>query len=263
VPHDTVKTIYIQPLGSFASKRSPDLRRAVDFARVFFFGLDVQLLQPVEFESIHPRITHRVNEYTSKRQYHSEGILAWLNSANTKRACGRNVRKELVCIAVTMEDLYPREEWNFVYGIARIGDGVGVWSFARLDPLFFELDDNQLASLEPSQEERILINRRGIKILVHELTHLFGLKHCIYFTCLMNGANHEEEMVRQPFWLCPICLRKLHSSLKFPVLQRYMALLEQFRLLSFEPEVRWAERAIQHIRQTLPQPATSHSLTRD
>lgn len=45
-------------------------------------------------------------------------------------------RKDLVTVLVTMEDVYPREEWNFVYGIADIMNGVGVWSFARLDPQF-------------------------------------------------------------------------------------------------------------------------------
>jgi archaemetzincin len=95
--------------------------------------------------------------------------------------------------------VYPREEWNFVYGIADIMNGVGVWSFARLDPQFPSIDDNDK---EPSDTDKTIILRRCVKVLVHELTHLFGLKHCIYLTCLMNGANHEEELDHQPLWLC-------------------------------------------------------------
>ena len=37
-----------------------------------------------------------------------------------------------------MIDLYPNESWNFVFGQANPGAGVGVFSFARYDPLFYE-----------------------------------------------------------------------------------------------------------------------------
>lgn len=31
------------------------------------------------------------------------------------------------------------------------------------------------------------------KVINHELCHTFGMRHCIYFTCLMNGSNGYEE----------------------------------------------------------------------
>ena len=40
--------------------------------------------------------------------------------------------------AITMCDLYSRDDWNFVFGLARLGDGVGVYSLARYTPGFFE-----------------------------------------------------------------------------------------------------------------------------
>ena len=42
----------------------------------------------------------------------------------------------MICVAVTMADIYPDEKWNFVYGEASPDDHAGVYSFARLDPLF-------------------------------------------------------------------------------------------------------------------------------
>ena len=41
-------------------------------------------------------------------------------------------------VGITMIDLYPNESWNFVFGQANPGAGVGVFSFARYDPLFYE-----------------------------------------------------------------------------------------------------------------------------
>ena len=37
-----------------------------------------------------------------------------------------------------MIDLYPNESWSFVFGQAKPAAGVGVFSFARYDPLFYE-----------------------------------------------------------------------------------------------------------------------------
>ena len=42
-------------------------------------------------------------------------------------------------IGVCLSDLYPDEEWNFVYGMASIMGRTGVFSFARYDPSFYDL----------------------------------------------------------------------------------------------------------------------------
>ena len=50
---------------------------------------------------------------------------------------------------------------------------------------------------------------RCTKVLTHETGHLFGIRHCIHYECLMCGCNHREEFDRHPIHLCPVCLRKL------------------------------------------------------
>jgi len=37
-------------------------------------------------------------------------------------------------LAMTKVDIYPRDEWNFVFGLADMGDQAGVFSFARYGP---------------------------------------------------------------------------------------------------------------------------------
>ena len=34
-----------------------------------------------------------------------------------------------------------------------------------------------------------ILLRRSMKVMVHELGHMFGLDHCAYFHCLMNGSG--------------------------------------------------------------------------
>lgn len=60
--------------------------------------------------------------------------------------------------------------------------------------------------------------------MVHETGHMFGLKHCIYYSCIMNGSNHLNENKDKPMELCPVCVRKLQENIQFDFLKRYIAL---------------------------------------
>ena len=53
---------------------------------------------------------------------------------------------------------------------------------------------------------------------------MFGLQHCYYFECALNESSSIGEAERQPLFLCPVCLRKLHKVLKFDVAKRYRLL---------------------------------------
>lgn len=43
----------------------------------------------------------------------------------------------------------------------------------------------------------------------HELLHCFGLDHCVYYACVMQGTASMLEDNRQPPYLCPVCENKL------------------------------------------------------
>ncbi|CAM4832367.1 unnamed protein product [Rotaria magnacalcarata] len=217
IPHATFKTIYIQPVGSFNHLRAAPLDVITEFSRVFFAGCEVEVLPAIDF-------------------------------TNTETRDKRDKRRELLCVAVTMADIYPDDKWNFVYGQASPLDGFGVYSFARLDPLFFK-SSNKLNNTPLTDEHRIIIRRRCVKILLHEVGHLFGLKHCIYYVCLMNGANHEIEMDRQPLYLCPVCLRKLHSTLQFDVKQMYENFVNLCEKYELEEETIWYRRRLELIQE--------------
>jgi archaemetzincin len=170
------------------------------------------------------------------QQYRTDGFYNYLSQLRSQR----NAKRELLCVAVTMADIYPDDNWNFVYGQARSTD---VYSFARLDPLFYTSSgDNRKIAL--TEEHRVIMLRRCVKILLHELGHLFGLHHCIYYVCLMNGANNEKEMDRQPLHLCPVCLRKLHSTLQFDVRHTYEMFVNLCEQYGLEEESNWYRKRL-------------------
>ena len=95
-----------------------------------------------------------------------------------------------------------------VQRLARLKQRVGVFSFFR-----HQLNEPECEFLhgslqrQPGDEDRLL--RYAFQLLSHELGHTFGLNHCVYFSCVMQGFNSLEEAQRRIPDLCPVCLRKL------------------------------------------------------
>ena len=109
---------------------------------------------------------------------------------------------------LTDQDLYS-DDLNFVFGEAQPEHKMGIASFYRVLPEFTgeEFDSKK------HEENTILF--RFVGTTAHELGHLFNFEHCVYYKCLMNGANSLEESDSMPLHLCPVCYRKLHHLLKF------------------------------------------------
>jgi archaemetzincin len=142
-------------------------------------------------------------------------------------------------LGVTMTDLYPDPSWNFVFGQASPQGHVGVYSFARYDPRFY--------GEALSAGSRKLMLRRSCKVLAHETSHMFGIDHCVWYRCLMNGSNHLAESDARPLHLCPVDLRKLQWSIGFDVVERYRRLRDFQHQAEFDDEVRWLDKRIQFI----------------
>ena len=59
----------------------------------------------------------------------------------------------------------------------------------------------------------------------HELGHCFGIDHCVYYACVMQGTASLTEDVRQPPYLCPVDLAKLLRATGANEKERYEAIL--------------------------------------
>ena len=138
-----------------------------------------------------------------------------------------------------MSDLYPEDDWNYVFGYASLHARVGVYGFARYDPAFF-------GERRPADVDTLIL-RRGTQVMSHEIGHMFGMQHCVHYSCNMNGSNSLEESDTQPAHLCPVCLRKLHMVTDLDVVARYTALDRFYRDHDLEPEARWVEARLSFI----------------
>ncbi|NIM49772.1 MAG: hypothetical protein GTN62_05880 [Gemmatimonadales bacterium] len=226
-PDTTRSKIYLQPLEDFPAGEGPSLEQLRRFAQAFF-AIEVTILSPGGLGQ-HP-ITSRRNPYTRQIQLLTTDILTLLT---------RRLPSDAFCLlGITMSDLYPEPAWNFVFGQASLLERVAVYSFARYDPRFY--------GEERGHAEHVML-RRSCRVLAHETAHMFGIQHCIFFHCLMNGSNHVTESDARPLHLCPADLRKLHHSVGFDVVDRYRRLRDFWREVGFDDEAQWLAGRLRHI----------------
>lgn len=143
----------------------------------------------------------------------------------------------LAYLAFSSSDLWPGENWNFVFGQAKLRERLGVWSIYR--------------NGDPSKDDDAfrLCLRRTLKTAAHETGHILTIQHCTAFQCGMNGSNNREESDSQPLHFCPVCLRKVCWNLRVEPIE-YLTLLEKFcRREQFTDEADWYRDAAELLRK--------------
>ncbi len=177
--------IYIQAIGEFTKSQTNVISELQSFMQIVF-GLEVNMLPEMSVD-IFPANAQRINSFTQKRQLLSTHILNQILKPNRPADA-------VAVLAITNEDLWPGDGWNFVFGQASLAERVGVWSTARMG--------------DPEKEAQIFL-RRVLQVAVHETGHIFGIKHCTAYECCMNGSNHQAESDQTPLVFCVECDAKL------------------------------------------------------
>ena len=132
-------------------------------------------------------------------------------------------RRVIATLAITNYDLVAKD-LNFVYGFASAFQGGAIVSMHR----FSDFD-------VPPVDMKRAVFCRLYKVVCHELGHLFGLRHCIAFRCLMNGVNHADELDNlQRIIECPVCTKKLTHGVGWDLARRYDQLAEVMDFFGFE-----------------------------
>lgn len=270
--------------GGGVTTDTPNFSYLADYAGKFF-GIEVKVLPAVqlcvnrnqeevcwldnpEVRDFTPTAAQRRRSRRSNRTYrHLLGARFHRKSGNFQleaRSVLLRIRQTLpqdaVCLmALTMCDIYDTPPDLFVAGLAAGNHRVGVFSLRRYDPaLSFSMEHwHQIGTTTarpprgprrmPSQEKERTLLQRTCKLLVHEISHLLGVDHCIWYSCCMNGSGHLTEDFNQAMHLCPVDLRKLQWLCGFDVVERYSQLLEFYKTHGLLEEERWVTKRLSFI----------------
>ncbi|MCD4792032.1 MAG: archaemetzincin [Bacteroidales bacterium] len=220
VPTKTRNKIYILPIGKFYDTETFVINETAKFMHLFF-NLEV-VIKNIVPSSVIPVSAQRYHFDTN--QFHTKYIL--------KEVLYKNLPSDaVVYIAITSNDLYPKDDWNFVFGQANIKKRVGVSSIFRL-----KYDD-----LDTSNYHLFL--KRIAETTTHETCHMFSILHCTNYKCMMNGSMHLEEADSKPLYLCPECLAKLIWCTNQDVIERYDKLKSFFDKHNFSDEADFCDKS--------------------
>ena len=206
------------------------------YCEAFFYGCNISVVRPggkITDKSNPRKITKKkipddfLEEHKISYKGEDETLQFEAKEIITALSPYKN-RSTFAVLGMTNLDLY-KEDWDFVAGLANQETCTGVFSFYRMDPDFDDGTDWKCKG-----NEKLVWLKRSCRVMVHELAHMFGLKHCIYYNCLMNGSNGPFEGVRAPDQtLCPVCLAKLQMNMKFDCKARYESLIKVSMELGF------------------------------
>ncbi|XP_063711623.1 archaemetzincin-1-like [Symsagittifera roscoffensis] len=198
------RLIGLLPLGPFPASIDTNYLTSLisNWMSCFFMGFRVHCLPQISVKQF-PQMITRYHFKTKKFQILSTSLIRLAEQYVSQRE-----PKYQCLIVVSWHDLYPEEKMNFELGQGSSLYRCAVMSFGRFEPSSFKTNQPDVKQLTPK------IIWQFLKVSAHEVCHVFGMKHCNTFHCLMNGSVSIQQAMKQPLLLCPICLRKLKHFTK-------------------------------------------------
>lgn len=233
--------LYLLPLGVFPTEmvvsadfvmlvRSPPLSWLADHLQRFY-GLPVTVMDAQSLDAMElPTRT-----FKGHAQYDAGALLSAI--------AGQIPADAYSMTAVLNRDLYVFDEQEYAFGYGLHRDRLAVMSFARFDPV-----SHGRARTEGWQED---LMRRSLSVLAHEVGHTFGMRHCAYYSCLLNGVSHPREVDETPLHLCPVCLRKLAFLETIDPVARYERLADFYAAAKMQGPKEWIDTRLAHLRSPL------------
>nr|WP_295867404.1 archaemetzincin [uncultured Chitinophaga sp.] len=206
-PSPARAAIYLLPIGDFTPLQEKLLEAMRAYTAIFF--QQQTILLPARPDAGFPPNTFRQRE-----DGHIQLLAPYILDSLLK---GKIPPDGVTLMAITARDLYPKSEWNYVFGLASYVDRVGVTSIYR-----FQNGTLDSASYIPCLT-------RLNKIATHEIGHMFSLHHCLHARCTMNGTNNLRETDNAPARLCSDCQQKLYWNLRYDNQKRLQQLTDYCR----------------------------------
>ncbi len=206
-PNENSNVIYLKPIGNL----NPLQKKQVELTREFltiYFQLETKVLDSISNKLI-PKKARRIGN-----ENHEQLLASFILDSLLKK---EKPSKKIALMGISQLDLYPKPEWNYVFGLASYVDAVGVSSIYRLQ-------DEKLTT----QNFNICLSRL-LKISSHEIGHMFGLHHCLHANCNMNGSNSLEETDASVARLCSECQQKLQTSISYKNAKRLKELSDFYK----------------------------------
>jgi len=125
-----------------------------------------------------------------RRQYDANKLLKEIDSNSSSESA--------ITVGLFRVDLFI-PILTYIFGQAFLNGRTGIASIYRLK--------NELYGMEPNNN---LLLERFKKVIVHEIGHMFGLKHCHTPSCVMLSSTYMEDIDLKNLSMCSKCHAELN-----------------------------------------------------
>lgn len=211
---DTLKTLYVKPVGRFSLDDKRIFEQIVEFLRINF-QTDVVVMNGTS--SNFPADAFRSNSKGEKQLSSIYITDIMLKEEMPDDAWG--------VLAVTPDDIYRAEGIDKQFGDSLLFGRRGVISL-------YHLKDGDATSLS-----------LALKGASHEATHLLSIPHCVKYRCNMNGRITLEEFRTAPLHYSPDCLCKVIFATGADIEKRFSELIAYCSKNGLREELDYYSRA--------------------
>jgi predicted Zn-dependent protease len=192
-PDGNASKIYILPIGEFTGEDLESFNKQLKLVRQFF-QLDVVMLEDINIEGLkHLDVETRWNN--------DSGDQILTSSIIDKYVVPNKPDDAFVILGISSYDIYGAG-YNWLYGSSQSEKRAGIISSYRINPKS-ENGDLRLA-----------------RLMVKQITNLFGINNVKSWVSVMNYANSPTELDQKPIFLDPLALVKLQSCIGFELQAR-------------------------------------------
>ena len=227
-PNEQRDKIYILLIGDFDNKQLQVLDHTIEYMESCF-SLPVKKLASYPLKRIAD---------TAKRECPNYGH-PQLNAADIIKDVLLPNRPEdaVALIGFTAVDLYPSEKINYVFGLSSLTNRIGVWSIYR----------NGNPAVNENMFKQCL--RRTISTAIHQTGHIFGIKHCIAYECVMSERDSMIQKDLRGLHYCPSCQQKLNWCMKSDPAKRFRNLMALCGSIGLKKEAAFFQKSLELLRK--------------
>jgi archaemetzincin len=214
--------IVLQPLWSLDAPQQEALQAMKEYVAACF-QLPARIEAPISFDARDRKLSLTrvitVDRFNKRTEYDGEKLLDLLVKRVPEDAA--------VYFAVTDVDVYVGTD--NLHGYASLGQRAGLMTFNRLWP----------KNAKNLNAETL---RRCVRFASHEIGHMFGIEHCVFYRCPMNGCKNLAESDTSPLHFCPVCQQKIQWLLEPDMQKRNAALLAFYEKYGLKEEAAWTKK---------------------
>lgn len=231
------KVVYLLPFGNMKPEVEKLIQEEVDYLKAFL-QLDVKVLDRIPYDSIKKMTSIKTRmvpysdfEYYSKMKGGTPTLTEQIQATSFIDAVMKQNKPEdaVAVLGITEHDIY-NPKYNYLFGISKLKDGVGLVSTFRL--------------IDYGRETKYNIR----KVVSKQIVNMFSISNVRDFKCVMNFHDNINELFNGKFVLSPRALEKLKYAIGFDYSKRFDDLANFWTKEKNKTEAKYYEKCSKRIK---------------